>query len=361
MKPTIFFAIPCGGFYDEQRKIIESVCEHAGIDRNHRIIIEQDNLTAELWEKIRDKIKQANFFMADISSGRANIVLELGYALKAKHESHIALFISNHATILTVLSDLCGKYRFQYSSMANFRLKLKEWLEDVVFAEQGRLSGLNTDSIKTEEHFKDYDNFLRLWRIPPGCQFNLTSEGLRFGNAYFPILSTTLGLLQNYEFKFKSRIEREAIGWVVKGTIDYQIDSPIFGVMFWLSAKGKFKCQILCSWTIDKKLNYYPRDASEIDTGLDFEKRQEFEVTTKCKGDEFSVEVHNNESGKTWDWKSNLATDNILGQYYNSVKIKHGQVGFRCAGWMETGEWGEVATVNWLKVEEIDSNQTTGV
>ena len=356
--PRIFFAIPCGGFYEEQRKVIEAVCDYAGIDRKHRIIIEQDDLTAELWGKITNEIERSDFFMADISSGRANIVLELGYALKSKHLSHIAIFVSNHAPILEILSDLAGETRFPYSSMANFRVRLKEWLEEAVFSEHERLKDLSTDSIKTEEHFKDFDNFLKLWSIPPGCQFSLTSDGLRFGNAYYPILSTTLGLLRDYAFTFRARIEREAIGWLVKGTVDYKINSPIFGVMFNITQRGTFRPHILCPWTKDEKLDYYPRDAKEIqavemNTGLSFEKPDQFEVTTDCSGDMVSVQVRQT-SGKTWDWSSNLAEHPILGKYYNSVKIKQGQVGFRCAGWRETGVWGEVATVNWVKVEETE-------
>ena len=68
MRPSIFFAIPCGEYYADQAKIIRNVCARAGVDP---IIIEHDRKTADLWGAITAKIKRADYFVADISSLRA--------------------------------------------------------------------------------------------------------------------------------------------------------------------------------------------------------------------------------------------------------------------------------------------------
>ena len=351
MKPTIFFAIPCGGFYDKHREIIDAVCKDANVIPN---IVEDDDESKPLWLKISEGIEKADFFVADISSLRANIMLELGYALKSQPDDRSTFFISKN---IEVPADLQWMTYHPYAGLRGFRKELTDWMVKVVQVDANCFRA-NQQEIFFEETFADRDRFLKWWNPPPGCQFNLTHEGLRFANAYYPILSTTLAVLEDYEFTFRARVEREAIGWVVKGTVNYQINSPIFGVMFQLFEDGMFRPHILCSsLTDDKKLNYH--HSKDVPTGLNIGNKQEFMVTTKCIGDDYSIEVRD-KSGKTWNWEKNLAQDETLGQYYKSVEKKQGQVGFRCAGWRE-GEWGEVATVNWLKVEEIDSSQTTGV
>lgn len=355
MMPKIFFTIPCGGFYDEQRKIIDMVCDKANIaDQEHCIIIEDNPETDQLWEKIRNKIEEADYFMADVSSARPNIILELGYALKAKYQDRVAIFKSNNASILNTLSDLSGTKMYQYSSMSEFRSKLCKWFEEVIFNDKCLLEDIEKDSIESEDHFKDLDRFLKLWTTFPSTQWQLTSDGLRFANAYYPIISNSLGLLKNYELRFNARIEREAIGWIVKGTMDYQRGFPIFAVMFSLSENGILKPHILCEGTPDNKLDYYPRPPKEIKTNLDLSNPHEFEVITTCIGDVISVNIKT-QADKKFCISFNFATDDDYACYYNKVPQKHGQIGFRCAGWGNTkGEWGEVATVNWVKVREIE-------
>lgn len=358
MIPKIFFAIPCGGFYDEQRKIITQVCDEAKIDEDHRIIIEDKPGTEELWIEICKNIEQADYFMADVSSKRPNIMLELGYALKAKYQDRVAIFISNNASMLQTLSDLSGKKWHKYSSMSEYRSELCKWFEEEIFNDKNLLNNIKKDSIEIEDHFKDLDRFLKLWTTFPGTQWQLKSDGLRFTNSYYPIISNSLGLLKNYELRFKARIEHERIGWIVKGTMDYRRNFPIFAVMFNLSENGILKPHILCEGTCDNKLDYYPKSPEEIKTNLDLSNPREFEVITTCKNDDITVSIKINEEVK-FTQNFNFTTDSNYSNYYNKVTEKHGQIGFRCAGWRpETGEWGEVATVNWVKVREIEQDES---
>jgi len=238
--------------------------------------------------------------------------------------------------------------------MSEFRSELCKWFEEVIFNDKNLLNNIKKDSIEIEDHFKDLDRFLKLWTTYPGTQWQLTSEGLRFANAYYPIISNSLGLLKNYEVTFKSRIEREAIGWIVKGTMDYRRGFPKFAVMFNLSKKGVLKPHILCEGTCDKKLDYYPKSPEEIQTNIDLTSPNEFKVTTSCIGDIISVTILT-QMGNKFCRSFNFAEYTSYTEFYNSVSEKHGQIGFRCAGWrQETGEWGEVATVNWVKVREIE-------
>lgn len=138
--------------------------------------------------------------------------------------------------------------------------------------------------------------------------------------------------------------------------MDYGRGFPIFAVMFNLSEKGVLQPHILCEETCDNKLDYYPKPPEKIETNLDLTNPNEFEVTTTCKKDDITVNIKN-QAGKNYCQSFNFATKQGYSDYYNkinNIKEKHGQIGFRCAGWRpETGEWGEVATVNWVKVKEI--------
>ncbi len=343
MRPAIFFAIPCGGFYDKQSEIIDEVCTAADVKPN---IVEDDNQAHLLWPKIMDGIEQADFFVADISFLRPNIMLELGYALKAQPDGHSTFFISDN---VDVPADLQGLTYHPYAGLRGFRRKLIDWIVKVVQVDANRFEPNQQDK-GFEDYFADRDRFMRWWNPPPGCQFSLTHEGLRFTGAYYPILSTTLGILSDYELTFRAKVEREAIGWVVKGTMDYRINSPIFGIMFSISEKGIFRTHILCEITHDRKLDYYFDSQRDLDTQVDLRARP-FVATTRCVRDKVSVDIDS-----TWNHTFDFGTDPDFAKYYKSVDHKHGQVGFRCARWRpETGEWGEVATVNWVKVREIES------
>ena len=68
----VFFAIPCGDFYDLQAESIRRTAQAAQIKP---VIAEDDVRTKELWRKITADIDQCDFFVADISSGSQNIAL----------------------------------------------------------------------------------------------------------------------------------------------------------------------------------------------------------------------------------------------------------------------------------------------
>src|SRR5581483_7461592 len=122
MKPTIFFAIPCGGFYDKQREIIDSVCNEADVHSN---IVEDNDQSKPLWSKIVEGIEESDFFVADISVPRPNIILELGYALRAKPQSRVAIFISKSTDLP---SDLKGQHYHEFTGFSGFYRELQEWM-----------------------------------------------------------------------------------------------------------------------------------------------------------------------------------------------------------------------------------------
>lgn len=77
-RSRVFFAIPCGGFYDLQAEAIRRVARAVGVEP---VVAEDDVRTKELWRKITADIDRCDLFVADIGSDSKNIALELGYAL----------------------------------------------------------------------------------------------------------------------------------------------------------------------------------------------------------------------------------------------------------------------------------------
>ncbi len=315
MKPTIFFAIPCGEFYGEQAKIIKRVCDSASVEP---IIVEHGLETSELWSAIIDNIERADYFVADISSLRPNIVLELGYALKAKHESRTGIFISRN---VRMPADLSGKKRLEYSGFSDFQKQLAKWLQQVVRIDASCFASLPGASINFHDEFQDFDNFLRLWSTPPGCDFTLTHEGLRFTNANFvPIMTKTLGLLSNFEFTFTARILRGALGWVIKGTMDYR-GFASFCVMFNTNLR-ELQPHILNINYIHVHSLYQP--LGPVTASIQQTKDGWFTITTRCIGD--TITIINN---AIEIFQADFSTDTRFSQYYN-FSPKQGQVGFRC-------------------------------
>jgi hypothetical protein len=333
VKPSIFFAIPCGEFYDEQARIIRKVCDRADVDP---IIIEHDRKTSELWPTIADRIENADYFVADISSLRPNIVLELGYAFKAKPVGRYVFLVSKN---VNVPADLVGKKRLEYIGYNDFQNQLINWLEQVVGVDQSCFRGLRRASPSFHDEFQDFDKFLRLWSTPLGCDFTLTSEGLRFTNAHLPILTKGLGLLTNLRFSFIARIERGAIGWVIKGTTDYRINFPPFCVMFNINPSGELKPHILNANQIHPDAFYQPFNSQP--TQLRKTKQGWFNITTECIDD--TITVFND---RRVLFRANFAKDAPYAQYY-AFSPKQGHVGFRCH------PWGEEAIVKKVRVEEI--------
>lgn len=257
--------------------------------------------------------------MADISSLRPNIVLELGYALKAQHESRVAIFISKN---ISVPADLSGKKRLEYSGFSDFQAQLINWLVQVVKIDKKLFEGFSAPSVNFHDEFQDFDRFLDLWSIPPGCDFNLTSEGLRFTNAHLPILSRTLGLLVNFEFTFTARIQRGAIGWVIKGAKDFTSYFPPFCVMF-NTTLDHITPHILHLGKPDPYSLYHRFDP--VTANLQATKQGWFTITTRCVDDTITIINDNKEL-----FQANFATDAPYADLYQDFQPKQGQIGFRC-------------------------------
>jgi hypothetical protein len=242
-----------------------------------------------------------------------------------------------------MLSDLCGQKRLEYSSFNNFREQLVEWMKQALAIPSKNFKGITFSPISFTEDFKDRDKFLRLWNIPPGCQYILTYEGLQFVNADFPILTQTLNLMGNFEFTFKAKIIHERVGWVIKGTLVPQHILPSFCIMFNVSTDGELRAHILNSQKNEKPI-YNECERKKIRINL---ANRCFEVKTQFRNDNVIVKVDEKEV-----LRRNLKTDTRYSNLYD-FSSKGSQVGFRCARWDEAGEWGETAVVGHVKVIEI--------
>ena len=122
-RPRVFVAIPCGAFYSVQADIIRDLFASADIDA---YIAEDSSDTKGLWDSISVQIDKADVFIADISSGSPNILLEVGYAIARKPIGAIGLFISNQ---IDVPSDLRWVVVQIYSSLSSFSAALDSWTE----------------------------------------------------------------------------------------------------------------------------------------------------------------------------------------------------------------------------------------
>lgn len=233
-KTKIFFAIPCGEFYKIQTEIIRHVCDSLDIES---VIIEEDTGTKDLWKKITDEIDDSDYFIADIMSDSKNISLELGYAIREKKIKHYGIFTTQAAG---VPSDLKGFTYQPYSSLSDFKIKLLNWIYINVRPTPKNKLSIPQNKYLEREDFQDMDRFLRLWSTSPQGSFRLTYEGLRFTNANFPIMTTYLSLLRNFEFEFKAKIVRGAVGWAVQGTKSFDAFLPSFCVMFNINLDNKF-------------------------------------------------------------------------------------------------------------------------
>ncbi|MCL4488356.1 MAG: nucleotide-binding protein [Chloroflexi bacterium] len=336
MKTSIFFAIPCGDFYEQQVNIIKRVCENADLDAR---IVEHSLTTSELWPTIVSEIERADYFVADISSMRPNILLELGFALREKAERRVGIFVSNNVTLP---ADLRGKKYMPYSGYANFQSQLIAWVVQVVGVDKARLQTLPATSIHFHDEFKDFDQFMRLWDVPSNCNFSLKAEGLRFSAADpIPIRTRSLGLLQDLEFEFTARIEVGAIGWVLKGTISDQ--GLPFCVMFNTDLRS------LTPHVLDL-IHPHPTTLWQafpsVLVNIPVSKDGWFTITTKCVGDSFTISSHGNQ---LYPQLPAIAADfSNASAYpaYASVNPKQGQIGFRCHS-------QEIAIVRDVQVREI--------
>lgn len=239
-----------------------------------------------------------------------------------------------------MLSDLAGFVRQEYSSFSDFQGKLLDWLSDSLHLSSSKwLSLKKTESAEFHEDFTDLDRFFINWSIPPGASFLLTPEGLRFSDAHFPLLTKTLALLGDCEFEFKARIEAQRVGWVVKGTKDYDSQLPRFCAMFNLAAGGTITPHI---WNPAKGINpetHYQVFKSHSRRVKIEEHGGWFTLTTRVRGD--SVEIR---QGRRALLKVDFGKPEFREWY--GFPNKQGQLGFRCHP-------TERATIAYVRVREL--------
>lgn len=334
---NIFFAIPCGEFFCIQNQCIKTVCKAAGVNR---IIVENHTETDNLWKIITGKIDSAEYFVADISSKSANVILELGYSIREKESKYNAIFIANN---IEVPVDLRG-FRLQiYTSIRDFQNKLIKWMVDnIPSVDRNKLNSLDAPSLDFCEDFKDYDGFRKLWFVPPQSSFHLTPEGLHFTNAHFPIMTTHLALLRNYRFEFRARIKRSTLGWIVKGTRPFNSDWPTFCIMFNINQKRELLPHIFnMNKVVTDPLTLY-RVFNKQKVPLNTSKEGWFTLITEVIGDKITIL---NDGNIIFD------QDFIVGPYKEFYEFpnKQGEVGFRCHP-------GEEGIINYLKVREIETS-----
>jgi len=335
---NIFFAIPCGDFFINQNECIKNVCEVAGVDP---IIIEEQTMTSALWQEITNAIDLADYFIADISSNSPNILLELGYSIREKKLKYNAIFIQNS---IEPPSDIKG-FKFQkYGSLHEFRDKLIDWMINNIpidYHNKDKLKSLKSQKVKGvyyHEDFKDLDRFIKFWSYPPGSLYRLTSEGLLFTNAHFPIMTTHLALLENYEFEFKAKIKVRTLGWIVKGTRKFGTNSLVFCIMFNINKKHKLLPHIFTSKDIHPATHYQVFNTEKKTVKLNL-KEGWFTLITRVDGDRITIS-----NDKKIIFGQNFTIEPYK-KFYEFPK-KQGEVGFRCSP-------NEEAIINYVKVREI--------
>lgn len=329
----IFFAIPCGQFFHIQTKIIREVCNAYGIDP---VIVEDHTQTDILWNKITDKIDDADYFISDISSESKNTILELGYAMREKKSKDIGIFISRATE---VPSDLRGQTLQIYGGFKGLKDALIKWIEDNILYQppknKNTVLKLLDEYLETiEEDFLDKERFLRLWSNPPFSSFYFTEEGLRFTNSDFPIMTNYLSLLQNYEFSFKAKVISGALGWVVKGTKSFPNILPEFCLMFNITAQNEINPHI---YNRGKQIFWKPFYENKKNVSLKL--NEWFEIKTVVLGDKITIYKDEIEVFSA-DFLEEPYKD--FYQYDN----KQGEVGFRCYP-------GEEAVINHIRIKEI--------
>lgn len=334
MKPKIqiFFAIPCGIFYEKQREIILKICQSYNIDP---IINENDSLTNGLLSQIFDQITKCEYFIADISSNSPNVIFELGYAFRAKHLSKIGILLSN---ISKCPSDLQDIKRLQYGNYKEFADKLYNWLSQF-FVKPVKKDNSLIPLIDYYETFKDADSFIKRWEFPLGCDYSLTFNGFRFTNAHFPIISKHLAYLDKYIFEFECSINRQTIGWIINGTKIKPDDNIIdFCIMFNLNNKGHLTPHIFTKTHINPTSHYQVFDGLIINEAIDFQSK--LKIKTTVNGSKVKIQI-NDKNVFQQDFQ-----DEPFGAFYNSVPHKTNEIGFRCHP-------GEEATIYSIKISPI--------
>ncbi len=316
-KPRVFFAIPCDESFRPQRNIIIEVTNKLGIIAD---IAEDDVLTIPLWEKITSAISSCDLFMADTSAMKPNVILELGYALRDLPEHRCGIFCSN---AVSKPADLHGFVRQQYSSLTDFRSVLVTWLNaSLPLKEVYEGNSSVQPSVVFTEDFMDSDSFLRRWSTPPFCSYQLTSEGLRFGNANLPLSSKPLALLRDYMFSFQGRILSQKLGWVILLSSNQETGLPRFCVMFNLDERGVLTPHIL-NWNCTGHHPTGYMSYNQLETNFNLLNGW-FTVDTKITGNRIQVTLNDSEV-----FSEDFGAP-PFGEAFNNFEQKEGQIGFRC-------------------------------
>lgn len=340
----VFLALPCAEVFTEVNDCIKGAFVAAN---TNPIVIEDRTETTFLWKEIVTKIDSAEYFVADISSLSPSVMLELGYAIKQKVRQCIAVLISKN---IEVPSDIRWLKYIKYATMSELKRNLVKWIKDNIrCVDPQKLDCFKIKKREYHECFWDFDRFHELWYCPPGSQFHLTSEGLHFTNAHFPIMTTHFALFQNYEFEFKARIDRNLLGWIVKGTRDRHSYSPTFCIMFNIDQDCFLTPHILNVDKVRKASGYqdFERQAVSLVT-----KEGWFTLTTKVIDDRITI-FNNGKEIFGADFNAEPYK-----KFYETLYKKQGEIGFRCFGlgspYNERSFFNEEATVGYVKLREIE-------
>lgn len=334
-KPQIFFAIPCGEFFNIQRRVIEEVCNKLKIKY---VIIEDNTITDFLWKKITDGIDNSDYFIADISSKSPNIILELGYSLREKKNRFIGIFISSS---IEPPIDVQGLVLNKYSSFRELQEQLIKWIKNNVVINSKASANYKIGNLSLpKEDFCSIDRFLRLWSAPGGS-FSLTHEGLTVTNAHFPIMTNYLAPLNNYEFEFKTRIVNGAVGWAIKGTKHYTSVVPDFCIMFNIQLNDMLTPHVF-------NIKKYNPDAGGYTV---FNKKAKKVKLKKLKDGWFTIKtIVKGDTIKILNGKNIIFEDDFSKEPYKEYydfPNKQGEIGFRCY------QGTEEAIIRYFNIREI--------
>jgi hypothetical protein len=245
----------------------------------------------------------------------------LGYAFKGKNTDNIAIFVSKN---IEVFSDIKGiKYK-EYRNYSEFQELLEKWINEKLYNLKSNYKTTILKIPKFHEEFMDLSKFIRLWNIPPGCQYNLEFDGLHYTDCHMPILSNHLALLENYSFEFKVKILSNAAGWVIKGTKNYNDITPQFCLMFNIGKEGILTPHIFNRTNIHPTYHYHPLSELTINIGNKIDQTIFHHIKTTVNDD--SVEIYFDGS---LEFSHTFGTNSTEKDLY-SFNPKHGQVGFRC-------------------------------
>lgn len=332
-KPRIFVAIPCGAFYSVQAEILRGLFDSVGVDA---YVAEDSPDTKGLWDSIAAEIDRADLFIADISSGSPNILLEVGYAIARKPIGAIGLLVSHQ---VDVPSDLRWVVAQIYSSLSTFQEVLATWIEKSLPVRRVSLPKLASGRAEVfTDDFMSEDSFLRRWATPPGCSYLLTSEGLRFSNAHFPILTTPLAILGDCEFEFEGRIDSEQIGWALSGTKGFTELLPSFCVMFAVNTRGELTPHVWNAKQPHPVTHYHPFTRTILAPGVRPRLGEWTRVLTRVRASTYEIEIDGNQV-----FEADFSTGEFAPVFSQS---RQGQVGFRCHP-------GEQATVRMVRVRAL--------